>query len=198
MKTYIYLLFLAPFFLAMNDSGSAGDCETDIILDGTITDVQNHVVVNTIKSTQVLTNTAEVVYQAGDWIHLEPGFHAQQGSSFYTLLYPCVESLHQGTSSSAKIASPSNENLEIISLSCSPNPFQHSTTIKYQLETEALIRLKITDITGKIVAQPIEKTLQNKGYYSIDFAVDDLGAGLYFCTLYTNTSAVTKQLIITK
>ncbi|MCK4307543.1 T9SS type A sorting domain-containing protein [candidate division WOR-3 bacterium] len=77
----------------------------------------------------------------------------------------------------------------------SPNPFIHSTTIKYHLPTKSKVSLEIYDITGRTV-----KTLVNEekeaGSYNISFDARGLSAGIYFVKLVVDGVKKTKKLTI--
>jgi photosystem II stability/assembly factor-like uncharacterized protein len=68
-----------------------------------------------------------------------------------------------------------------------PNPIVHSAVIKFELPTEGVARLRIYDISGKIVAEPFHG-LARKGENSIQwdkqtFMHTSLPVGKYICTL---------------
>ncbi len=83
-------------------------------------------------------------------------------------------------------------------LSNRPNPFDQSTTIEFILEDEANVSLMITDITGKVIAEPISNEMKDAGSYDVLFSAEDLSPGIYMYTLMTNGFPTTKQMVIAR
>lgn len=83
-----------------------------------------------------------------------------------------------------------------ISIKNYPNPFQNFTTIEYTLVEETPATLTITDVSGKIVAQPFANKQQDRGTHKVEFQASNLPPGLYFYTLQTGAQKVTKQMLI--
>ncbi len=76
-----------------------------------------------------------------------------------------------------------------------PNPFTESTTITFTLEEDAMVSLNIYDITGNLVNQPINGTLQ-KGTHAIEINASslNLNKGVYFYKLITPSISKTKTM----
>lgn len=83
----------------------------------------------------------------------------------------------------------------------SPNPFYHSTTIKYSVKKNGDVAIKIFDIAGKLVRNLVNGN-KKPGTYSINWnGTDDLNkklpAGVYFYQLKASGgNSETKELII--
>jgi len=79
-----------------------------------------------------------------------------------------------------------------------PNPAKDVTTINYELAQSANnVVIEITDITGKQV-KAFNKGKQTTGKYSVSFDGNELQAGIYFYTLKTDNSQVTKRMNVIK
>jgi hypothetical protein len=81
-----------------------------------------------------------------------------------------------------------------------PNPFNPSTTIKYELFDASYVRLKVFDLIGKEIAILVDEN-QAAGQYSIEFDASkytSLTSGIYFYKLETNISSEVKKMILTK
>ncbi|MBI3788524.1 MAG: T9SS type A sorting domain-containing protein, partial [Ignavibacteriales bacterium] len=92
-----------------------------------------------------------------------------------------------------------------------PNPFNASTMIKYALPLDAMVRLDVYDLTGRIV-RTLVNTVQKAGAYQVSFESRSLASGVYFYRLTARResdvpsffsksgtrSDVTKKLIIVK
>ena len=83
-----------------------------------------------------------------------------------------------------------------------PNPFNPSTTIRYDLPTAALVNIVIYDITGREVARPLSSA-QNPGYHSViwnskNFNGESVAAGIYFYQIQTKEFVQTKKMLLLK
>jgi len=63
-----------------------------------------------------------------------------------------------------------------------PNPFNPSTTIKFDLPVNSLVKLAVYDITGRQVAV-LANGLLNRGTHSMEFNGARLASGVYFYQL---------------
>lgn len=78
-----------------------------------------------------------------------------------------------------------------------PNPFSDVTTISFTLTEKGNTQLQIVDISGKIVATPVNANM-NAGSYTVDVNAKDLAGGIYFYTLTHNNSQITKKMVVAK
>lgn len=78
-----------------------------------------------------------------------------------------------------------------------PNPFNPSTSIKFEISEKTLVKLVVYDILGKIVKTLVNKEMTS-GVYSIDFSAENIPSGIYFYNLETNESMLTKKMVIIK
>ena len=83
-----------------------------------------------------------------------------------------------------------------------PNPFNPSTTIRYDIATSAFVDIVIYDITGREIARPISKH-QNPGYHqTIWNGANQKGemqsAGIYFYQIQTKEFVQTKKMLLLK
>lgn len=79
----------------------------------------------------------------------------------------------------------------------SPNPFNPSTIIKYQIPKAGFVSLKIIDALGKEVATLVGET-KSAGRYAIEFNANNLSSGIYFYTLNSGEYSDTKKMILIK
>ncbi|MEW6196338.1 MAG: T9SS type A sorting domain-containing protein [Bacteroidota bacterium] len=83
-----------------------------------------------------------------------------------------------------------------------PNPFNPTTTIKYQLPEAGMVTLKVYDILGKEVAELVNET-KAAGYYEVSFNVKthygaSLPSGVYIYTIRAGKYVESKKMILTK
>jgi hypothetical protein len=78
-----------------------------------------------------------------------------------------------------------------------PNPFNPSTTIKFQIPEISFISLKVYDILGNEVAVLMNEEKQ-MGEYSIEFNPIDLPTGVYLFQLKSNSFIETKKMMMLK
>ncbi len=63
-----------------------------------------------------------------------------------------------------------------------PNPFNNSTRIIFGVKNSALCKIKVYDITGRLVSELFNEIVE-PGEISINFNSSNLASGIYFCTL---------------
>jgi 5'-nucleotidase len=78
-----------------------------------------------------------------------------------------------------------------------PNPFNPTTTINYQLPTNALVTLKVYDVVGREVATLVNAR-QEAGRYDINFNATSLSSGVYFYRLQAGSFVETKKMMLVK
>ena len=79
-----------------------------------------------------------------------------------------------------------------------PNPFRGFTTIEYQIEHQADIKVAIYDSRGSVVKTLVDKK-QSSGTYKVDFNTDgNLPAGIYFYMIIVNGNPTTGKLSLMK
>lgn len=83
-------------------------------------------------------------------------------------------------------------------LSNFPNPFNPSTTIRYEIKTQSKITLKVFDVLGKEIATLVDET-KLPGVYDVKFTMDmSLSSGIYFYQLKAGDFIQTKKMIYLK
>jgi hypothetical protein len=81
-----------------------------------------------------------------------------------------------------------------------PNPFNPSTTITYEILTPTKVSLKVYDLSGKEVDVIVDE-FQQRGFYKVDFNMNKYGSfssGIYFYKLQSNSSSEIRKMIFTK
>lgn len=81
-----------------------------------------------------------------------------------------------------------------------PNPFNPTTNISYELFEESFVKLRVFDLIGKEIATLVE-TRQAKGTYTVQFDASkyaNLTSGIYFYKIETGRYSEVKKMILTK
>jgi Secretion system C-terminal sorting domain len=78
-----------------------------------------------------------------------------------------------------------------------PNPFNPSTTIRYQLPVNSRITLKVFDMLGKEVTTLVNEE-KLAGSYEITLNADKLSSGVYYYQLKTDNFVQTKKFALVK
>lgn len=81
-----------------------------------------------------------------------------------------------------------------------PNPFNPTTNITYELFDASPVKLKVFDLIGKEVATLVDAN-QTKGTYTVTFDASkysNLTSGIYFYKLETDRYSEVKKMILTK
>ena len=88
-------------------------------------------------------------------------------------------------------------------LSTGPNPFNPTTTLKYDLPEATIVSIKIFDVLGKEVATIIDNMHQNPGFKSVRWnGLNKDGklvvSGMYFFSIKTENFNQTRKMIMIK
>jgi uncharacterized Ntn-hydrolase superfamily protein len=78
-----------------------------------------------------------------------------------------------------------------------PQPFNPSTTIKYQIPKPSFVSLRIFDSLGREIAVLINEEKQT-GIYEVEFDGSNLTSGIYFYTLKAGEYLNTKKMLLIK
>ena len=78
-----------------------------------------------------------------------------------------------------------------------PNPFSESTNIEFELFKDSQIEMKIYDICGRLIDEPIN-TLIGVGKYKQEYQTKGLGSGIYFYSFSASGQAPIKGKMIIK
>jgi hypothetical protein len=159
-----------------------------------------------------LTHTAKKLF-SGDTVSWTFNYTAPNSTGWDTL-YACGNSTNNNGSSSGdtwnfrirfpvKIYTPTS--VQSISETAKgyelnqnyPNPFNPVTNIKFSLQKSDFVSLKIYDITGREVANLINKNLK-AGEYVYDFNASELSSGVYIYKLSTGDFTSTKKMTLIK
>jgi len=83
-----------------------------------------------------------------------------------------------------------------------PNPFNPSTTIRYDMKDKGRVSVKIYNVAGELVRTLVE-SVKNAGSYSIAWdgrnnVGTDVASGIYFCKMETTDFRQTRKMVVLK
>jgi hypothetical protein len=79
----------------------------------------------------------------------------------------------------------------------SPNPFNLSTRISYNIQEKSFVHLKIYDILGRLIAEPI-KEIREAGTHDFNYNAFNMPSGVYFYKLETDYFTQIKKMLLLK
>ena len=91
---------------------------------------------------------------------------------------------------------------ESFAVSAHPNPFNPTTTIRFQLPLAGFVTLEIFDVNGRAVgarhAVPLQNAWHPPGTHEVTFNASNLPSGIYFARLTTGDFQQTKKMVLVK
>ncbi len=75
-----------------------------------------------------------------------------------------------------------------------PNPFIHSTIIKFRLLQTSTLSLKVYDIKGRLVANILNDRMK-PGNYEVIWNAEDLAHGIYYCRLEAGSRTQCRKMV---
>jgi hypothetical protein len=78
-----------------------------------------------------------------------------------------------------------------------PNPFNPSTSIEFSIPADGFVSVKVFDITGREINNPVNKFLK-AGKYSVRFNGESLSSGIYYYKLNSGTVCIQKAMVLLK
>ncbi|HHH49864.1 MAG TPA: T9SS type A sorting domain-containing protein [Saprospiraceae bacterium] len=150
----------------------------------------------------IYSSGSEGSISAGNSVTLGEGFWAKSGTTFEAYLEPTCTSislnggstttLQSGNDDASNMVSTKEESkntdLGIEDIKVFPNPFSETATIRYTLNEEGSIAIRIFDFNGKLVTTLVDDTNHSKGQHSVTFDGSKLPAGMYHCRMTTKNN----------
>jgi hypothetical protein len=109
----------------------------------------------------------------------------------------CNSNAYTGIRTKSGVEEPVSEEVLVnnFEFSMYPNPTNSNTWLSYSIEKNAMVSIEVTDLSGKMVEKSGEQ-FQSVGDYKLMLQTEELGAGIYLCTVRIDGVAKTKRLII--
>jgi hypothetical protein len=187
-------LFSGYFTLSVSDTPPLPLCDDDMLtLNQTPIPADTYQAFSTLESAGTVTAMTEVVFVAGESIHLLPGFHAQTNSQFQAFIEECElpeENLIQLPPEKTK-----PEETSALALAVFPNPGRSITNVEYQLPEQATIQLYLVDMNGRIMQTLKDHSPSEAGIYRQEMDLSNLPAGIYMIQLLTDQQRTQSRLV---
>ena len=88
-----------------------------------------------------------------------------------------------------------SSDLDYLSCKAYPNPFSDRVNIEYTITQRSDIDIIISDISGKIIAQPVQAVTHGKGKYTFNYNASKLKPGVYYCIIQSGDKKQTLKLV---
>jgi len=176
--------------------GDGGEpCESDIsFVENDVIPSKNYYAQDTISTTGnvALAENAVVVFDAGNVIILRDGFTAGFGTTFTAKIMGCTPNPLPAVAFGEALA-PAN--LEQLALEIIPNPVFQSAVVRFYVPQDGFVTVKVYDLKGKLI-ETLHQQYAATGWNEVIFYPRYMGSGMYFATVQTNQSLVSKRLVI--
>lgn len=81
---------------------------------------------------------------------------------------------------------------------CYPNPFNPTTTIRFDIPTGSVVTLKVYDVLGREVAALVDGQYREAGRYDVKFDASQLGSGVYFYRITAGSFTSVRKMLLMK
>ncbi|MBN8704260.1 MAG: T9SS type A sorting domain-containing protein [Bacteroidetes bacterium] len=78
-----------------------------------------------------------------------------------------------------------------------PNPFNPSTTIRYQLPAQVQVTLSVFDVTGRLISV-LENELKPVGFHQVEFNAAGFSSGVYYYQIKAGNDIKTGKMLLAK
>lgn len=78
-----------------------------------------------------------------------------------------------------------------------PNPFNPTTTIRFSIPAQGNVTLTVHNVLGELVSELVNEELAS-GSYTYQFDASLLSSGVYFYSVASNKSVITKKMLLMK
>ncbi|MCZ8197335.1 MAG: T9SS type A sorting domain-containing protein [Flavobacterium sp.] len=164
-------------------------CHRYLITSNPITTSINEERNNWIKTTNLINTSTTVIYHAGDFVELNPGFETQNASKFTAYIQGCTDNTDFVYKNQIDKNLGDSEKVIDRSLIIYPNP--SSKLIGLELKNSTFNKVLITSIDGKTV---LDKSIENSESFQVD--VSNYANGIYIVNVIDKDGQVYNQKLI--
>lgn len=175
------------------------DCQVSISLPGNVPSGL-YMASEFITSDGTVASESTVIFQAGEYVEMLPGFTAERGSSFWALIKDCMNNpmpLQEQKEQLESLLQPAPPQVPEagIQLRVMPNPTRSQGTAQFVLEEPETVRLYLLNTRGELISTLASESLE-AGEYQRNFDVNHLPGGVYLLVLKTNRKTMTERLVV--
>ncbi len=116
----------------------------------------------------------------------------------------CLQSLSTGatvtldsTCATVRLIDGWSVPLQVMIVQNTPNPFNPSTVIAYDIPVDCQATITVQDVLGRQVATPLDEW-KKPGHYSVRFDAGNLPSGVYYASLHANGIVRTKRMVLAR
>jgi hypothetical protein len=131
----------------------------------------------------------------GYFIHIEQSYYVRTNPSVYAKLTDAINENIQPVTGIKYLTETAPSQLDLITVY--PNPFNPSTTIKYDVTENSPVSVKIYDALGREVETAVKKQLAIGSYY-YQFDGTEKPSGIYFARIQFNNIEQTVKFTLLK
>lgn len=193
----VHVLMIDDVYIYETASCSSTTVYTNFAGTPALTEVSNYIQAS---GTSAVSGTQQITYKAGNYIKLQPNFHATPTSTgfFHAYIVPCVGELQSCSEEVEKKGSfvPYTVDPSTALLDNTPNPFTGRTVVSYVVEKPGSVTLTVVNILGAQVAEIVHNNNHSTGRFSMDFDASHLAPGVYYLRLTLGETQIVKKMII--
>ncbi|MEM1325351.1 MAG: T9SS type A sorting domain-containing protein [Bacteroidota bacterium] len=158
--------------------GSSGSsCPSTLMVNDTPIANGTYSATNTLTSTGTVAPSNTVIFEAGQSITLQTGFHAQAGSNFTARIQACAATVN-ALIEKRSIPSASTNTITIF-----PNPFRDQSNVAIHLAESAEVQINLFDLSGKHIGTVTEAQVLPSGTHYFELNTYFSNTGLYLLTV---------------
>ncbi len=79
-----------------------------------------------------------------------------------------------------------------------PNPFNPTTTIRFDVAQSSVVSLKVYNLLGQVVTTLVDGQNMSQGTYQVQWNAKDLASGIYLYQLEAGDVKVSRKMILLK
>lgn len=180
-------------------------CEDNLNITDTYNNGDNEYieVQDWINSTATVNTGARVTHDAGNYVCLNTGFIADNGSVFLAKIDGCDNNPSERLAENKSLQNNTKKVetayiIEQVAMKNYPNPFTGQTVIEFTLSQDESVTLSVSDMTGRQVAVLINDEQQIAGTRQVIFNGSSHPAGMYYYTIQAGQYIGTQKMTLMK
>lgn len=183
-------------YCALDDDNTGSvDCLTHLIIDDNPIAAATYQASVGIESAGKVTS-GTVLFEAGEYVQLNPGFEANAGTNFTARIAPCTNTVKDDDNSALVEKRSEEMNTKTNRLNVFPNPLHDQTTIELDLAVDSWLTIELYDLTGKRVRTLVNEARQTAGTHPQTLDASTLENGMYILLVRINDEVKAQKISI--